>query len=67
MSMNLDSYLRLELASQRQAELLQQAERDQLRRGLSAEAATATGRLPSPSQLLRHLRRNRPALPREAR
>ncbi len=65
MSVNLDP--RLELARQRRAELLQQAERDRLCRTLSAEAESASGRLPSPSRLLRHLRRIRPALAREAR
>jgi hypothetical protein len=64
-SVNLDT--RVELARQRRAELLQQAERDRLCRALSADTRPATGRLPSPSQLLRYVRRNRPALPREAR
>ena len=67
MSINLSSDTRLELARQRQAELLQQAERDRLWRALSAEPATPTARLPRPWLLLRHLRRNRPALPTEAR
>ena len=61
MSRKLDSDLRLELARQHKAELVQQAERDQLRRALSAEIADDAGRRPNPLQLIRRLRRNRQA------
>ena len=39
MSFNIDSNLRLEFGRQRQAELLQRAQRDRLERGLSDEIA----------------------------
>lgn len=67
MSINIDSNLRLEFGRQRQAELLQRAQRDKLERALSAEIASDAGLQPNPSRSLRHLRRNRQALPREAR
>jgi hypothetical protein len=63
MSFNIDSNLRLEFGRQRQAELLHQAQRDQLEHALSAEGALDAGLQPHPSRL----RRNRQALPREAR
>jgi hypothetical protein len=67
MSFNIDSNLRLELGRQRQAELLQRAQRDELERALAADIANDAGPLPNPSRSIRRLRRNRQALPREAR
>jgi hypothetical protein len=67
MSFNMDSNLRLEFGRQRQAELLQRAQRDKLERALSAESASDAGSLPHPSRSFLHLRRNRQTLPREAR
>jgi hypothetical protein len=67
MSFNIDSNLRLEFGRQRQAELLQRAQRDKLERALAAEIANGAGPLPNPSRSFRRLRRNRQALPREAR
>jgi hypothetical protein len=67
MSFNIDSNLRLEFGRQRQAELLQRAQQDKLERALAAEIAIDAGPLPKPSRSIRRLRRNRPALPREAR
>lgn len=67
MSFNIDSNLRLEFGRQRQAELLQQAQRDRLERGFSDEIASDSSSLPHPSRSFLHLRRNRQALPREAR
>jgi hypothetical protein len=64
MSIHIYSDLRLELGRQRQAEMLQRAERDQLRRALRAETAD---RPPHPSELLRQPRPNPQALTREAR
>jgi hypothetical protein len=66
MSFNIDSNLRLQFGRQRQAELLHQAQRDQLEHALSAEIALDAGPQPHPSRSIR-LRRNRQALPREAR
>ena len=66
MSINIDSNLRLEFGRQRQADLLQRAQRDKLERGLSDEIANDPGPLPSPSRSIL-LRRNRQALPGEAR
>jgi hypothetical protein len=66
MSFNIDSKLRLEFGRQRQAELLQRAQRDKLEHALSAEIADA-GLQPHRSRSFLHLRRNRQALPREAR
>jgi hypothetical protein len=66
MSFNIDSNLRLQFGRQRQAELLHQAQRTQLERALSAEIALDAGPQPHPSRSIR-LRRNRQALPREAR
>jgi hypothetical protein len=67
MSLNLDSNLRLELGRQRQAELLQRAHRDKQERALSAEIANDADLRQYSSRSIRHLRRNRQALPREAR
>ena len=66
MSFNIDSNLRLEFGRQRQAELLQQAQRDRLERGFSDEIASDSSSLPHPSRSIL-LRRNRQALPGEAR
>jgi hypothetical protein len=66
MSFNIDSNLRLDFGRQRQAELLQRAHRDKLERGLSDEIANDPGPLPNPSRSIL-LRRNRQALPGEAR
>ena len=66
MSFNIDSNLRLEFGRQRQAELLQQAQRDRLERGFSDEIASDSSSLPHPSRSIL-LRRNRQAIPREAR
>ena len=66
MSFNVDSNLRLEFGRQRQAELLHQAQRDQLEHALLATSALDAGLQPHPSRPIR-LRRNRQALPREAR
>ena len=66
MSFNIDSNLRLELGRQRQADLLQRAQRDKLERGLSDEIANDPGPLPHPSRSIL-LRRNRQAIPGEAR
>lgn len=66
MSFNIDSNLRLEFGRQRQAELLHRAQRDKLEHALSAEIARAAGPQPHRSRSIR-LRRNRQALPREAR
>ena len=67
MSFNIDSNLRLEFGRQRQAELLQRAQRDKLEHALSAEMGNDAGlRAHQPRSFL-HLRRNRQALPREAR
>ena len=67
MSFNIDSNLRLEFGRQRQAELLQRAQRDKLEHALSAEIANDAGLQPHQSRSFLHLRRNRQALPREAR
>jgi hypothetical protein len=67
MSFNIDSNLRLEFGRQRQAELLQRAQRDKLEHALSAEIANDAGLHPNQSRSFLHLRRNRQALPREAR
>lgn len=67
MSFNIDSNLRLEFGRQRQAELLQRAQRDKLEHALSAEIANDAGLHPHQSRSFLHLRRNRQALPREAR
>ena len=67
MSFNIDSNLRLEFGRQRQAELLQRAQRDKLERALAAEIANDAGFQPHPPRSFLHLRRNRQALPREAR
>ena len=66
MSFNIDSNLRLEFGRQRQAELLQRAQRDRLERGFSDEIANDSSSLPRPSRSIL-LRRNRQALPGEAR
>ena len=66
MSFNIDSNLRLEFGRQRQAELLQRAQRDKLEHALFAESASDAGLQPQQSRSIR-LRRNRQALPREAR
>jgi hypothetical protein len=67
MSFNIDSNLRLELGRQRGAELMQQAHRDRLEHGLSAEIASGAGLYAHQSRSFLHLRRNRQTLPREAR
>jgi len=67
MSFNIDSNLRLEFGRQRQAELLQRAQRDKLEHALSAEIANDAGLRAHQSRSFLHLRRNRQALPREAR
>jgi hypothetical protein len=67
MSFNIDSNLRLELGRQRQAELLHQAQRDKREHPLLAEIAHDPGLQPYRSRSFLHLRRNRQALPREAR
>ena len=67
MSFNIDSNLRLEFGRQRQAELLQRAQRDRLEHALSAEIANDAGLHQNQSRSFLHLRRNRQALPREAR
>ena len=67
MSFNIDGNLRLEFGRQRQAELLQRAQRDKLEHALSAESANDAGRHRNRSRSFLHLRRNRQALPREAR
>ena len=67
MSFNIDSNLRLELGRQRQAELLQRAHRDKLEHAHYAEIASEPGLQPHRSRSFLHLRRNRQALPREAR
>jgi hypothetical protein len=67
MSFNIDSNLRLEFGRQRQAELLQRAQRDKLEHALSAEIANDAGLQAHRSRSFLHLRRNRQALPREAR
>jgi hypothetical protein len=67
MSFNIDSNMRLEFGRQRQAELLQGAQRDRLEHALSAEIANDAGLQPHRSPSFLHLRRNRQALPREAR
>jgi hypothetical protein len=64
MSIHIYSDLRLELGRQRHAEMLQRAERDQLRRALRAENA---GRPAHPSELLLQPLPNPQALMREAR
>ena len=66
-SFNIDSNLRLEFGRQRQAELLQRAQRDKLEHALSAEIANDAGLQAHRSRSFLHLRRNRQALPREAR
>ena len=66
MSFNIDSNLRLDFGRQRQAELLQRAQRDRLEHGLAAEISSDPGPLPNPSRSIL-LRRNRQALPGEAR
>ncbi len=66
MSVNIDSNVRLEFGRQRQSELLQRAQRDRLERGLSDEIRNDPGSLPHQSRSIL-LRRNRQALPREAR
>jgi len=67
MSFNIDSNLRLEFGRQRQAELLQRAQRDKLEHALSAEIANDARLHQNQSRSFLHLRRNRQALPREAR
>jgi hypothetical protein len=67
MSFNIDSNMRLEFGRQRQAELLQRAQRDKLEHALSAQIANDAGPQPNSSRSFLHLRRNRQALPREAR
>ena len=67
MSFNIDSNLRLEFGRQRQAELLQRAQRDKLEHALSAESGNGAGLRAHQSRSFLHLRRNRQALPREAR
>ena len=67
MGFNIDSNLRLEFGRQRQAELLQRAQRDKLEHALSAEIANDAGLHQRQSRSFLHLRRNRQALPREAR
>jgi hypothetical protein len=67
MSFNIDSNLRLEFGRQRQAELLHQAQRDRREHALLAETGGDLGSHPHPSRSFLHLRRNRQALPREAR
>ena len=67
MSFNIDSNLRLEFGRQRQAELLQRAQRDKLEHALSAEIASDAGLHATPVAVDPALRRNRQALPREAR
>ena len=67
MSFNIDSNLRLEFGRQRQAELLQRAQRDKFEHALLEESASDAGLQPHPSRSFLHLRRNRQALPREAR
>jgi hypothetical protein len=64
MSIHIYSDLRLELGRRQHAEILQRAERDQLRRALRAEPA---GRPPHPSELLLQPLPNPQALMREAR
>jgi hypothetical protein len=64
MSIHIYSDLRLELGRQQHAEILQRAERDQLRRALRAEKA---GRAAHPSELLLQPLPNPQALMREAR
>jgi hypothetical protein len=66
MSINIDSNLRLELGRQRQAELVQRAHQNEHERALAAEIANGAGPLIYPSRSVR-LRRNRQALPGEAR
>jgi hypothetical protein len=66
MSFNIDSNVRLEFGRQRQAELLQRAQRDKLEHALFAGSASDAGPQPHQSRSIR-LRRNRQALPREAR
>jgi hypothetical protein len=66
MSFNIDSNLRLEFGRQRQADLLQRAQWDKLERGLSDVIRNDPGLLPHRSRSIL-LRRNRQALPREAR
>ena len=67
MSFNIDSNLRLEIGRQRQAELLQRAQRDKLEHAFSADIANDAGLHRNQSRSFLHLRRNRQALPREAR
>jgi hypothetical protein len=67
MSFNIDSNLRLEFGRQRQAELLQRAQRDKLEHALSAEIGNDAGLPAHQPRSFLHLRRNRQALPREAR
>ena len=64
MSIHIYSDLRLELGRQRQAEMLQRAEHDQLRQALRAENA---GRPPHTSEPLLQPLPNPQALMREAR
>jgi len=66
-SFNIDSNLRLEFGRQRQAELLQRAQRDKLEHALSAEIGNDAGLPAHQPRSFLHLRRNRQALPREAR
>jgi hypothetical protein len=67
MSIHIDSNLRLEFGRQRQAELLQRTHRAQRERALFAELSNEAGPLQFSSRSIRHLRRNRHALAREAR
>ena len=67
MSFNIDSNLRLEFGRQRQAELLHRAQRDRREHALLAEIGGDPGSQPQPSRSFLRLRRNRQALPREAR
>ena len=67
MSFNIDSNLRLELGRQRGAELIQRAQQDKREHGLLAEITNDAGLHRNQSRSFLHLRRNRQALPREAR
>ena len=67
MSIHIDSNLRLEFGRQRQAELLQRAHRAQQEHALVTELSNDAGPLQFSSRSIRHLRRNRQALAREAR
>ena len=67
MNHNITNDPRLELARQRQLQLLQEAERARLARGLAAEGAgSPAGSRRQLPQLIQRLRRDPQALPREA-